>query len=270
MLETIKHLFDIKNLVFIISTDTAQLEHSIKAVYGNGFDSFEYLHRFFKQRITLPKPDYYKYLCMEKTFESIDFSYHHFYPKIESADKIRALVALQSENNGVELRKLVNICSQLETFLVNIEHHQMFTIDIILLTVALFTINMTINPDDIYQSIKDPLRSSGTIKVTPICIGKTTQHDSQVEYSDLAMDLISEYNNLDRIRQGYSNQRKLSLNRLTQGAATVLFNDLGLGNFNHYEDELIAKLNDDSLRLLPNKELLEMINCLKINDLFVN
>lgn len=121
MLETIKHLFDIKNLVFIISTDTAQLEHSIKAVYGNGFDSFEYLHHFFKQRITLPKPDYYKFLCMVNAFDGIDFNAHHYYPKIDSADKLRALVALQAETNEVELRKLENIYSQIDVFLKNRE-----------------------------------------------------------------------------------------------------------------------------------------------------
>jgi len=53
MLETVKHIFDIENVVFVISTDKDQLEHSIRAVYGTGFDSRLYLDRFFNRSVTL-------------------------------------------------------------------------------------------------------------------------------------------------------------------------------------------------------------------------
>jgi len=57
MLERIKHLFDIDNVVFLISTDTKQLAHSINGVYGAGFDSQRYLQRFFNRTYTLPTAD---------------------------------------------------------------------------------------------------------------------------------------------------------------------------------------------------------------------
>lgn len=53
-LETVKHFFDIPNFVFVIATDTQQLSHSIKAVYGNDFNGNEYLSRFFNRTATLP------------------------------------------------------------------------------------------------------------------------------------------------------------------------------------------------------------------------
>lgn len=62
MLETIKHLFDMKRVVFVIATDKEQLEHSIKAVYGIGFDSQRYLNRFFNRTLTLRKPKHYEYI----------------------------------------------------------------------------------------------------------------------------------------------------------------------------------------------------------------
>ena len=34
MLETIKHFFSLDNYIFVVATDTNQLSHSIKAVYG--------------------------------------------------------------------------------------------------------------------------------------------------------------------------------------------------------------------------------------------
>ncbi|MGL6393206.1 KAP family P-loop NTPase fold protein [Aeromonas veronii] len=47
MLETIKHIFDIPGVVFVLATDTEQLQHAIKVIYGDGFDAESYLGRFF-------------------------------------------------------------------------------------------------------------------------------------------------------------------------------------------------------------------------------
>lgn len=47
LLERIKHLFEIDEVVFVVASNTEQLSHSIGAVYGNGFDSLGYLSRFF-------------------------------------------------------------------------------------------------------------------------------------------------------------------------------------------------------------------------------
>ncbi len=55
LLENIKHLFDIQNIVFFISIDKEQLSEAIKSVYGQGFDSYTYLHRFFDLELHLPK-----------------------------------------------------------------------------------------------------------------------------------------------------------------------------------------------------------------------
>jgi len=56
MLEAIKHIFDIPGVFFIIATDTEQLQHAIKVVYGGGFDAQTYLSRFFDSRFSLRQP----------------------------------------------------------------------------------------------------------------------------------------------------------------------------------------------------------------------
>lgn len=56
MLERIKHLFDVPDIVFVLSTDTTQLANSISGVYGQTFASHRYLQRFFSRTFTLPKP----------------------------------------------------------------------------------------------------------------------------------------------------------------------------------------------------------------------
>lgn len=53
MLETIKHIFDMKNVVFVVATDRDQLQHSIRAIYRAEFDSRLYLDRFFTRTVTL-------------------------------------------------------------------------------------------------------------------------------------------------------------------------------------------------------------------------
>lgn len=62
MLEVIKHFFNTKNFVFVVATDTQQLENSINAVYGEKFDSSVYLRRFFNRKAELSEPDIAYYL----------------------------------------------------------------------------------------------------------------------------------------------------------------------------------------------------------------
>jgi KAP family P-loop domain len=69
LLERIKHLFNIQRLVFVLSTDTGQLAHSIRAVYGNGFDGKKYLQRFIELDYALKKPDSKEYI--EALFKSL-------------------------------------------------------------------------------------------------------------------------------------------------------------------------------------------------------
>ena len=56
-LERIKHLFDIPDIVFILSIDKKQIEASIKAVYGAEINATEYLRRFFNLEYGIPTAD---------------------------------------------------------------------------------------------------------------------------------------------------------------------------------------------------------------------
>lgn len=62
MLEVIKHFFNTSNFVFLVATDSKQLNQSIKTVYGQGFDSNTYLKRFFNRKALLPVPNLKHYL----------------------------------------------------------------------------------------------------------------------------------------------------------------------------------------------------------------
>lgn len=79
LLESIKHLFNVKGVVFVVATDTKQLSHSIKAVYGNDFDSIAYLKRFFYAQYRLADPDYKKMSSF--LFEGFNPEEKFFIPK---------------------------------------------------------------------------------------------------------------------------------------------------------------------------------------------
>jgi len=56
-LETIKHLFDVDGLAFVLAVDLKQLENSARALFGDGLNFPEYFRKFAHRNIQLPKPD---------------------------------------------------------------------------------------------------------------------------------------------------------------------------------------------------------------------
>lgn len=74
MLETIKHIFDIPGVVFVVATDTIQLQHAVKTMYGEGFDADIYLGRFFDARYSLKQMRYDQLLATHCDMASLSFS----------------------------------------------------------------------------------------------------------------------------------------------------------------------------------------------------
>ena len=65
ILEKAKHLFSVKNIIFVLGLDKRQLGHSIRSVYGSGMDVDGYLRRFIDLEYSLEigqKSDFLNYL----------------------------------------------------------------------------------------------------------------------------------------------------------------------------------------------------------------
>ena len=56
LLERVKHIFDVPNLVFVFGINRSELVKSLQSVYGE-IDAGTYLRRFFDMEFTLPEPD---------------------------------------------------------------------------------------------------------------------------------------------------------------------------------------------------------------------
>jgi len=50
LLERIKHIFDLANIVFVLSIDESQLKECVKEIYGSGIEPTGYLRKFFDHR----------------------------------------------------------------------------------------------------------------------------------------------------------------------------------------------------------------------------
>ena len=71
LLERVKHYFSYEDVTFVLSINSAELEHTIRAFYGQDFDAHRYLDRFFDYRVELPEIDHVKFMCSIQFDESV-------------------------------------------------------------------------------------------------------------------------------------------------------------------------------------------------------
>lgn len=74
LLEVAKHLFSVPGIIFVLAINRSELTHSIKALYGNGFNAAGYLQRFFDADFRLPEPD--RNAFINELFRSMQIDVH--------------------------------------------------------------------------------------------------------------------------------------------------------------------------------------------------
>jgi hypothetical protein len=72
LLERVKHMFDVPNIVFILSVDKAQLEAATAAIYGERINAAEYLRKFIDLEFGLPEPRSDRFLDTALTRAGLD------------------------------------------------------------------------------------------------------------------------------------------------------------------------------------------------------
>ena len=153
LLERIKHILDIKNLLFILSIDKSQLCNSIKSVYGDEIDSVNYLRRFIDIEYTLKEADresyinnIYKKFDFESFFENRkeyrDFSYEK--------DSFLKLFKLMANGFGLSLREIEQFLTKI--YLVTLSTKQNIHLYSPLLVALIF---LKETNDDLYREYKD-------------------------------------------------------------------------------------------------------------------
>jgi hypothetical protein len=114
LLETIKHLFDVEGVYFIVATASHQLSHSVNAVYGDNFESKRYLNRFFDQEYKLATPNqqeycqflWDRYIPKDNVFISLFLDNYYKSPSDENINMNVVLVNLVAQYTKSSLRDI--------------------------------------------------------------------------------------------------------------------------------------------------------------------
>ena len=78
LLERVKHLFEVPNIIFVLAVNIRQLQHAIQGYYGSSsIDGEEYLKRFIDLNYSLPTPDLKDYAKVLYDRHSFDEFFDH-------------------------------------------------------------------------------------------------------------------------------------------------------------------------------------------------
>lgn len=72
-METIKHVFEVEHITFIVAANISELAHAINGLYGQEFDGKHYLERFFDISLSLPegtREDFVKKVVKDANLQS--------------------------------------------------------------------------------------------------------------------------------------------------------------------------------------------------------
>ncbi|WP_283704371.1 KAP family P-loop NTPase fold protein [Clostridium perfringens] len=150
ILETIKHLFNLKNYIFVISLDKEQLSHSIKTIYGEHMDSDGYLRRFFDLEYTL---------STSATRDYIDIKLNSLLKNFSNKKMLLPILIEIFEEENYSLRDIEKALPFIELLLLNSEifnskktnytHYQRLTISYI----YAFLINLKLKHSNLLKEL---------------------------------------------------------------------------------------------------------------------
>ncbi len=194
VLETIKHIFSVPNITFVLSIDKDQLGYAVQGFYGSDkIDTKEYLRRFIDIEFTLPAPDMDKY-------------YNFLFKKF----KIWEIAASEYNYNGIEalkqpmqylfkdftLRQMDKVCSHI-SLIMNASRVQARSF-----RVLIFLIYLRYNDEKLYDRIRFTKISIQELPkiLNDIYLEMPTSRipDGQRLMSSLEADLLYVYDNYQR------------------------------------------------------------------------
>ena len=116
VLERIKHLFDIPNIIFVLPISKSQLECSIKGFYGSeNIDASNYLRRFIDLEYELPQPNIEKFcdhLFEHYGFEEVFKNTNYHDRQSDNIENFKGCVKRLFTRTGIDLRTLDKIYSR--------------------------------------------------------------------------------------------------------------------------------------------------------------
>ena len=115
IIEKIKHLFSVKNVVFVLVMNKSQLEESIKSVYGQNIDAHTYLQKFINLEAKIPKRTRERYINDLSKYSKKLLQLH----ELETWGDDRSIIEcieLLADHFNLSLRQLEKVYTNLAVF----------------------------------------------------------------------------------------------------------------------------------------------------------
>lgn len=154
VLEIIKHLFSVQNIIFVLSIDKEQLANSVKGFYGSDrIDGNEYLKRFIDLEFSLPKPKLKKFI--ETSFEALHINEHYitfinqYGQRVNEKSQLLDFTITFAQNKNLKLRATKQLLSKLRTVLYSFNKNDYSMPNILLILIYLQTTEI-----EVFEKIK--------------------------------------------------------------------------------------------------------------------
>lgn len=273
VLERIKHLFDISNIVFVLSINKKQLGHSIQGYYGTAFlDADDYLRRFIDLEYELPRPNmenYSDYLYKEFLFDDFLESPERlqYYRKGKEAQQLKSIASTLAEICQLDLRTQGRVFA-----LCRITIQAMHSNNYLLPSVLYMLCLLKVKYSNIYSRIREKTYSVQDLLTAienEVLEHLTTTDSSNNTILYTIALLIWNYNHplhqdvvdstFEGVQKGNSTEKSyaFAVNKLDKARLNELFNSIGTSHYNEYHIglsfaidriDLLNPLIDDSLK----------------------
>lgn len=188
VLERIKHLFEVPNVVFVLSVDKKQLAYSINGYFGSEqFDSNEYLRRFIDIEYNLPRLVAHLYCGCLNTKYGINQVLSNIEPKCNEFkylsiyfDKLMIKISLDNE---ISLRQMEKIYTLVQLMLYDDSFVDSFIKtdeERYFIPICFFMAYLKVCKNDIYQNI---LSGSYSVAELSVILENLMPQDRRTEYS---------------------------------------------------------------------------------------
>jgi KAP family P-loop domain len=116
LVEKIKHLFSVENIVFVLVMHKVQLEESVRCVYGQNIDASTYLQKFITVECTLPK-NLDKYKADDYMTYCQRLSKLHELGEFDAAGNLVRPLAILAKHMILSLRQIERVFTVISIFL---------------------------------------------------------------------------------------------------------------------------------------------------------
>jgi hypothetical protein len=143
LLERIKHMFDIENVVFVLSIDKRQLEAVTAAIYGAQINAIEYLRKFIDIEFGLPRPSSKRFIEMSLNRCGLDevFSLRRSNDSHQDRAHFVRFFAAIADVRELSLRTQERCITRLKVVLEQTPYHDDFSPVLVALLVILRSVN---------------------------------------------------------------------------------------------------------------------------------